>query len=411
MAELQSYERVAKKPLFKSINESLFLLYLFVSVNDIFLLPFGFLWIKNALLVFLSIGVLIQLPFKRIEYSIYLFIVSLLFLVSISVSAIYQNIFDYVVQESFALLVTLIVPILMLAFINTNIRLIVNIATVFMFAIFFATVHKLLYVIYLQNYISGGILDFLYENLSGRGQVDGMDRLNTGNQLLVSLAALMAYRFFAIGYKRGVMLFMMLVCALNIFLTASVFFTTTTLLLIGIFILLNNGSNVFSRILFACLMAMLSYFLANDLFSAREASGMVDDGNIYRIVQAEKLYEYFLSAPLFGNGPGFAIYDLGNELPWFFENQVAVIFAKYGIFGFLSFIALLVLQFKIFKYSLSLFYYLILIGFIFIASIFNPYLFGSYAAWAFSISLVLAYLLKNDNINYFLFLCAAKRAG
>ena len=380
-----------------SINESLLMLYLFISVNDILLLPFGILWVKSAILFYLFIGLFIKPNFKRNEYFTYLFIAGFLFIISFAVAAIYGNNFDYALSENLGLLTTLIVPIIVLNWININPEKIVRIAKVFLWAILFATLHKIFYVIYMQGYLSNGFFDFMYKDLLGRGEVGDLNRLNTGNQLLVSFALFMAYRFFVIGYQKLFMSFVIILCFINIYLTASRLFTPVTFSLLGVFIFVGVKGKWAQKIVFAVLMFFLAYILMGDLLSGREASNTIDDGNLYRIYQAKYLFESFLSAPFFGNGPGFVINDTDYDLPWAFENQVLVVFAKYGMVGFVSFASLVALQFKMFKFSLSLFHYLMLIFFIVVASIFNPYLFNTYAAWAFTISLILAYLFKEGN--------------
>ena len=397
MEEFQLREEDRKKTLLVSLSEILFLFYLFFSVNDILLLPLGVLWIKNVLLALLAIILFLSLGFKYLGHILYLAILTGLFFVSFTVAVIYGNNLDYAAQENMALFVTFITPFMMLLFVNRNIKMAIHISIIFLWAIVFATVHKIIYIAFMQGYLSGAVLDLVYEGVAGRGRVDDLERLNTGNQLLVSLALFVAYRFFVIGYRRQFMCFVMIICILNIYLTASLFFTGTTFLLLGIFMLISLQTRLLSKAFFTIATTFFAYFLTSDLFTAREGANMIEDGNIYRALQAEMLFESFLSAPFLGNGPGFAIEDLGAEVPWLFENQVFVLFAKYGIFGFFAFIALLTLQFKMTRFSLSLICYLFSIGFIFLASLFNPYLFGSYAAWAFAISLILAYLFKSDN--------------
>ena len=328
---------------------------------------------------------------------LYLSILIGLFFVSFAVAIIYQNNLDYAAQENMALFVTFITPFMTLLFINRNNIMAIHISMIFLWAIVFATLHKIIYIIYMQGYLSGAVLDLVYEGVAGRGRVDDIERLNTGNQLLVSLALFVAYRFFVIGCRRRFMCFVMIICTLNTYLAASLFFAGTTFLLLGIFMLFSLKTRLLIKAILAIVTIVFTYLLTSDLFSAREGANMIEDGNIYRALQAEKLFESFISAPILGNGPGFAIEDLGAEVPWLFENQVFVLFAKYGIFGFFSFIALLTLQFKMTRLPLSFIFYLLFIGFIFLASLFNPYLFGSYAAWAFAISLILAYLFKSDN--------------
>lgn len=387
----------SRKVKYSSINGMLLMLYLFVSVNDLVLLPFGMLWFKSAILFLLLFGMFIRPRFRLNEYLSYLFIAGLLFVVSFTVAASYGNNLDYATSENLGLLITLIVPIIVLNWTNVNPEQILTISKVFLWAIIFATIHKIFFVIYMQGYLSIGFFDFLYKDLLGRGVVGEIDRLNTGNQLLVSLALFMAYRFFAMGYQKLFMGLSMVFCIINIYLAASRFFTPATFGLLGIFIFVGVKGKWTQKIIFGALMFFLAYILVGDLLSGREASNTVDDGNFYRIYQANFLFESFLTAPIFGNGPGFAIHNDDYDLPWAFENQVLVVFAKYGLIGFASFVFLVAMQYKMFRYPLSLFHYLTLIFFIVVASIFNPYLFSTYAAWAFTISLVLGYILKESN--------------
>jgi hypothetical protein len=385
---------------FSSINKTLLMLFLFVAVNDLVLVPFGILWIKNMLVFLLFFCLHIKLKLRFTEYFTYLFVVASLFVISFSVAASYSNNLNYAASENFALLITFIVPIIVLNWINVDPNKIVGVLNVFLWAILFATLYKILFVIYMQGYLSFGLFDFIYKDVLGRGVVGEIYRLNTGNQLLVSFALFMAYRFFAIGYKKLFMSIVMAFCVINMYFAASRFFSVATFALLGIFILFGGKSiksNWVQKFFFTALVAIIAFFQIDDLLSGREALNTTDADSIYRIYQAKFLFESFFVAPFFGNGPGFAIHDADYDLPWAFENQTLVVFAKYGLIGFFLIVSIIALQFKIFKFPLSLFHYLMFILFIVIASIFNPYLFGTYAACAFSIALILAYLFKESN--------------
>ena len=397
MLPVQSlYQTSRAKSYFSSINMTLSMLYLFIAVNDIILIPLDVVWLKSVILIILFFNSLVNPIFERNEYLTYIFIVGFLLLTSSAVLTIYGNNVEYALAENLGLIVTIVVPLIVLNLINSNPVKINKIANVFLWAIIFATLHKIGYVVYMQGYLSIDFFDFAYKDLLGRGEVDGLDRLNTGNQLLVSFAFFMAYRFFVLNCKRRFMTFVMFVCIINIYLAASRFFTPATFAVLSIFIIGGVKGKWVQKITFFTILILVTYFLSYDLFSVREASDGVDMG-AYRISQSKMLFEYFLNAPFFGNGPGFAIDDLDLDKPWYFENQFLVVFAKYGLIGFISLATLVALQFKMAKFALSLYNYLILIGFIFFASIFNPYLFGTYAAWSFSIALILAYLLKESN--------------
>jgi len=373
------------------------MLYLFVAVNDLILLPFGMLWIKKTILFLLLFDLFIKPKFKHNEYLTYLFTAGLLFIVSFFVATLYGNKLSYSTSENLGLLITLIVPMIVLNWINVSPRRIVKLLKIFLWAILFASIHKILFVFYMQGYLSFSFFDFLYGDLLGRGLVGDVDRLNTGNQLLVSLALFVAYRFFMMGRQKIFMGLVMVFCIVNIYLAASRFFTPVTFGLLGIFVFVGVKGKWVQKIIFAVLLCFFGYLLIGDLLLGRETSDIASAGNLYRIYQANFLFESFLSAPFFGNGPGFVIHNADYDLPWAFENQVLVVFAKYGLFGFVSFSFLVALQYKIFRFPLSLFHYLTIVFFIVLASIFNPYLFNTYAAWAFSIALMLAHLYNESD--------------
>lgn len=382
---------------FLSISKTLLMLYLFIAVNDIVSVPFGMLWLKDVLLFFVFLGLLIKPNFKFNEYLTYIFIASSLFIVSFTVAVSYGNNLDYALTENLGLFVALIVPLIVLDWVNADPEKIIKISKCFLWAMLFATLHKILFILFLQGYLSFGFFDFLYKDVSGRGEIGGLDRLQTGNQLLVTFSVFMALRFFILGYKRWFMSFAMLAGVMNTYLAGSLFFTPITFTLLGALIFLGiKGKWILKSFLLISVM-YLSYFISIDLQSSRAVYN-IGDSNFVRLIQNKALFESFLAAPWFGNGSGYYIAGLNDyTLPWAFENQVLAVFAKYGLFGFVAIAALLVLQFRMCKLSLSLFYYIHFIALIVLASIFNPYMFGTYAAWAFSISLILAYLFKESN--------------
>ncbi len=398
---IQAKQQITQSTIdFSSINSTLLMLFIFIAVNDVVLLPFGILWIKNMLVILLFFGLHIKLKLKPKKYFPYIFIVASLFIIGFAVAVIYNNNLNYAASENISLLITFIVPIIVLNWINVDSNKIVRLLNVFLWAILFATLYKILFVTYMLGYLSLSFFDFIYKDVLGRGVIGNIYRLNTGNQLLVSFALFIAYRFILIGYKKPFMAIVMAFCVINIYIAASRFFSLATFALLGIFIFFRAKSvksNWVQKFFFTAVVAIIAFFIIDDMLSGREALNTTDADTIYRIFQTKFLFESFLAAPFFGNGPGFAINDSYYELPWAFENQILVVFAKYGLIGFISIVFIVALQFKMFKFQLSLFHYLMFILFIVLAALFNPYLFGTYAACAFSFALILAYLFKESN--------------
>lgn len=377
-------------------NQVLLMLYLFISVNDLLLLPLGALWFKYLILFLVVITLFVGKLLRSKATLFYGFILTSFFLISSIVAFTYSNNIDYAYAENLSLLTALVTPVIVFNWINDNPIKIISISEFFLWSILFATLYKIFYVVYLQGYLPFTFFEIIYKDVAGRGQIEGLDRLNTGNQLLVSFAFFTAFRFFSIGYKNYFMIFVMLVCALNTYLAASRFFTPVTYGLLAIIIFFNVDVKLIWKIFFFVLMAYLSYLLTMDVLAARESFG-ADDSELIRLIQNKALLQSFFNAPVFGNGPGFYIPELGYDTPWAFENQTLVVFAKYGLVGF-SFIAILLfMQSKIFGFAISRFNYFSFLFFIVLASLFNPYLFGTYAAWAFSFLLILAYIYNDAN--------------
>src|SRR5665647_1127115 len=142
-------QTIGRKTSYSSINGILLMLYLFVSVNDIVLVPFGMLWLKNVLLFFLFLGLLIKQNFGRNKYFSYLLIAGFLFVASFTIAASYGNNFNYALPENLGLFVALIMPLIVLNWINVNPIKIFRISYVFLWSIIFATLHKILFILYL----------------------------------------------------------------------------------------------------------------------------------------------------------------------------------------------------------------------------------------------------------------------
>ena len=383
---------------FSSVISAIVMLYLFVAVNDIVLLPFGLLWIKNTLFFLMFFGVSMSCGVKSRQYLAYMFIVGFLFIYSFAVSIFYDNDLDYIFQENLSLLIALVVPLLVLSWVGVDHEKIKKISQVFLWAIVFATFHKVLFVIYMDGYLAISFLDYLFQDLLGRGKIGDIERLNTGNQLLVSLALFIAYRYFAVGYQRGFMCVVFSSCIINIYLASSRFFTPVTFILMGLIVLFDKKAKFMNKFIYAGIFFLLSFYLGYDLLSSREMSNEVFDiGYEYRINQSAFLFKSFVDAPLFGKGPGFSINDIDYVLAYAFENQVLALFAKYGLIGSFIFTCLVAMQFNMFKFSKSKKEYMLFVLFIILASMFNPYLFGTYAAWAFSFILIISYLFDEKN--------------
>ena len=131
-----------------SIINTLLILYLFISVNDIILIPFGILWLKSLILFILFLWLFVNARIKRVEFNKYLFIVGFLCSVSFFVTVFYGNSLVHAVSEDLALFATFAVPLfVVINYIGNNPKKILRLAHVFMVAILVATVHKIIFVI------------------------------------------------------------------------------------------------------------------------------------------------------------------------------------------------------------------------------------------------------------------------
>lgn len=380
--------------------KSLLFAYLFISVNDIILYSYKILWLKNIALVSLLLWYLFgSKNFHKID-ALYVTLVFFGFVNYLFVAIVYGNDFDYIAIENIGVFVTFVVPVVVVKWIGDNQLKIIKIINVFLWAILFATLYKVIYVLSAHGYFIPELTKNFFKDIEGRGVLGGVQRLNTGNQLLVTFALFIAYRLFQLDYRPSFMIFVASICFLNIYLAGSRFFTLITFSTVVLLSFFNNSSGLKFKIMVSLLTLMLGLYLGEELIHAREAAGIVDDGGEYRIVQAKYLFDSFLSAPLLGHGPGYTIDSLHYSTPWAFENQSLVVFAKFGLLGFTLFAILICMQYKIFKQSKSPVHYAMCIFIIVFASIFNPYLFGTYAALAFMVSLIVGYIYDDRNRNF-----------
>lgn len=371
-----------------SLHTRFLFIYIFVAVNDIILIPIGGLWVKNVLLI-INLFFYFRLNNKDLHY-LYIFWTCILFFLSFLIALIGGNNTGNALNDNLSLLITLVLPLLVIVWINNDKEKMKRLSFLFLYAILFATVHKILFSLYSANYINSNILFFLFKDIQGRGLVGEIYALNTGNQLLVLLSILLAFKLFIVGHHRFSMIIFILFGIVNTLLSASRFFTPITLLSLGVAIYFQVKGKYFIKSLFIVALILFSYNISSDLFAVRNNIDIVD-ADLYRYKQNTFLFDSFLTAPFFGNGPGFSIDDLDAVTPWLFENQFLAMFSKYGLIGSLIFFGLLSLQFKLTNFPLSRRYYFVFLSLIFLSSVFNPYIFGTYAACAFSIILILSH--------------------
>lgn len=384
-----------KKP--TTIVDALLCICIFISVNDIVLIPFGISWLKTILLFLLFVEFLVNPRVKKLYFVTYLILAPMWFITSFYITNFLGNNLSFAIDELQALLVVILLPLIVINRINKNPKNLALFAATFLWAILIATMHKIFFVFYEHKIFTNSLLQFLYADLQGRGLVGGVYRLNTGNQLLVSLALFIAISFLIKREKTFFMGVVAIFCVVNIYLTASIFFSIATfIIIIALFINVIKKNLVVLMLLFAVTLPIL-YVLTEDVLTSREAATVGFDAGLYRIQQNVFLFNSFLEAPVFGKGPGYINPTNFSDTPWAFENNVLVLFAKYGVIGFLLFVSFIVLQYKMLNCRKSLLQYSIVVAFIFAASIFNPYLFGTYAGLAFAFALVLSSILEKQN--------------
>ena len=227
------------------------------------------------------------------------------FITSFYITNFLGNNLSFAIDELQALLVVILLPLIVINRINKNPKNLALFAATFLWAILIATMHKIFFVFYEHKIFTNSLLQFLYADLQGRGLVGGVYRLNTGNQLLVSLALFIAISFLIKREKTFFMGVVAIFCVVNIYLTASIFFSIATfIIIIALFINVIKKNLVVLMLLFAVTLPIL-YVLTEDVLTSREAATVGFDAGLYRIQQNVFLFNSFLEAPVFGKGPGY----------------------------------------------------------------------------------------------------------
>ena len=219
-----------KKP--TTIVDALLCICIFISVNDIILIPFGILWLKTILLFLLFVEFLVNPRVKKLYFVTYLILAPMWFITSFYITNFLGNNLSFAIDELQALLVVILLPLIVINRINKNPKNLALFAATFLWAILIATMHKIFFVFYEHKIFTNSLLQFLYADLQGRGLVGGVYRLNTGNQLLVSLALFIAISFLIKREKTFFMGVVAIFCVVNIYLTASIFFSIATFIII-----------------------------------------------------------------------------------------------------------------------------------------------------------------------------------
>lgn len=170
----------------------------------------------------------------------------------------------------------------------------------------------------------------------------------------------------------------------------SIFFASTTMLLMGIIYKSFYGKNriLFSVSLVLTLMFFLGIFItsfSDPLSSSRlisNESNSLDVSNLVRDEQSQILLQEFLSSPLIGHGFGYSIveYTRSEESPFAYELFIQAYIMKTGIFGgllgvifiFLVFFTPLRSKYQLSKYEKLI--YVTYITLIVVQGSFNPFL-------------------------------------
>lgn len=357
-------------------------LYIFFSVNDLILFAFNLLQLKSLLL-----GLMVLVigfgggTWQKRQVRVFYFMIPLASIAAM-VGMISGVAIISIYQQAFTVVVAILIPIMVDRFAGEDEDKWRYVSNVVMFSLVFMMLFKIVFVLYQMGFLRSGILDLLFANIGGRGELDGIERLNTGTQLVLLYGLVLCFaRVFAarplarIGYILACLLF-----AIDLFIASSRFFTVVAPL--AVVVTLIYGKIRVPKAVLAVVgvcVAVVAFFLLQDMYSARVLTE--DSGDTVRHDQAVALFDAFKHAPIFGHGAGYSIpYLTRNEdTPFMYEVQVMAFLMQFGVAGTVLY---LVSMFQTVRHHirgtsivLVIFYFAIF----FAASYFNPYMLGSYA--------------------------------
>lgn len=380
-------------------------LYIFVSINDLILYAFNAVQMKNALLLaalttaFLGTG----RWFKRQAHLFY-FLVPLLIL-SMVVGLANANSTSSNFQQAFSVAVVILIPLMIDRYAGTDTDRWKYVSNVIMFSLVFMIVFKIVFVLYQMGIMGNAILDIVFRNIQGRGEIDGVARLNTGTQLLMLYGLILCVTRLlkSSGKFRFMYIFIAALFALDLFIASSRFFTIIAPVAV-IITLFFCGVKIPRSVFFGigiCAL-LIAGFLFQDLYDGRVSTQDAGDG--IRDEQIATLLNAFIQAPLLGHGSGYTIPSLtrSEDTPFIYEVQVIAFLMQFGILGTLLFAGSI---FQLLKPHISSGLMMLSIFFVavfFFASYYNPYLLGTYAGLSLAmIVVILRYLsvIKNGVVK------------
>lgn len=374
-------------------------IFIVTSVNDLVLYAVNAMQLKNVILVstFASVFITARKIFSRDVFV--LTAVLAISLVAVAVGLSNGNRLDYVLQEAVSVASALLLPLMVNMYGGDDERRWRFVESALLCSLFMMIMFKASFVLYQMGMLAGGIFDILFGNLQSRGEVDGIFRLNTGTQLLMLYGLLLCFVRMLIGGNghRIVYILFCLLFAVDLFIASSRFFTLISPLLLA-FTLVFSGVRISKRafLIIVSIGAALSIWLVMEIYGARVA--VVDDGDSIRNEQMMALTDEILRSPFLGGGAGYHHPTLirSDDTPFIYEIQVLSFIMQYGLLGTLLYIA-------VFSYLIvpnarkgmmwpALFFVLVF----FAASMFNPYMLGTYAGLSIvAINLVLRILRMN----------------
>jgi hypothetical protein len=376
-------------------------LYVFLSVNDLVLYAVNALQLKNALLVLTLVLVFFGSGRMYKSHALILCFLMALLLVSIMVGLTVGNEYSSVFQQAFSVAVAILVPVMISRFAGSDNIKWTYVSNVVLISLISMILFKIIFVLYQMGYISNGILDLLFQNIQGRGEMEGIVRLNTGTQLLMlyGLVLGMTRLLKSVGARRAMYIIVCIMFAFDLFIASSRFFTLVAPLTVIVTLLFCNIK--IPKSMAICILicvVLVAGFLLQDLYSARV---MVDDGgdNI-RDDQTKLIIGAFTDSPLFGHGSGFSLPSLtrNDDAPFMYEVQIFAFLMQFGILGMFLYTASMVQLLRSHLGEglvlLAVFY----VGVFFSASYFNPYMLGTYAGLSLA---MINIILRDLSVNKF----------
>ena len=360
----------------------LFSLYIFISVNDLVLYALNALQLKNVLLgaALVSVFAWGGQWYKR-QVRILYFLAPLV-IISVLVGLTSGQGVGGVLQQAFSVLVAVLVPLMIDRYVGEDENRWNYVSDLVMVSLVAMMAFKIIFVLYQMGFVGNPIFDLLFQNIQGRGEIDGIARLNTGTQLLMlyGLTLCIVRLLKSAGGRRLLYILISMLFVLDLFIASSRFFTIIAPLVI-VFTLgacnIKIPKSVFVGV--GICVLIVAFFLVQDIYSARVIAS--DGGDTIREDQTAAMIDAFFNSPFLGHGSGYALPSLtrNDDAPFLYEVQIVAFLMQFGIFGTILYMLVL---FNIIKphiragLRLLAFFYVCIF---FLASYFNPYMLGTYA--------------------------------